>query len=104
MYNPYNYNPGIIWVNGSEGAKAYQIAPGSNAMLLDSENEGIFYIKVSDNVGMCTIRTFKYEEVTSKKENNYVQKEELQMELEKLRKEFSNGKQLVPPAQQRLDI
>ena len=58
-------NNGIIWVQGIEGAKAYQLVPNSNVQLMDSENDGVFYIKVSDNVGMCTLRTFKYTEVTN---------------------------------------
>lgn len=52
----------IIWVQGIEGAKAYQLSPNSMAILLDSEDEGKMYIKVSDNIGMCTLRQFKYVE------------------------------------------
>ena len=70
MYQQMNqrYTPtnGIIWVQGVEGAKAYQLMPSSNAILLDSENEGIFYIKTSDTVGMCNLRVFKYEEIQNK--------------------------------------
>ena len=66
--NPYyqpQQNNGITWVQGIEGAKAWQLSPNSNAILLDSENDGRFYIKMSDSVGMCTLRTFKYEEITN---------------------------------------
>lgn len=56
---------GINWVQGIEGAKAWQLQPNSNIILLDSENDGKFYIKTSDNVGMCNLRMFKYEEITS---------------------------------------
>ena len=56
-------NNNINWVQGIEGAKAYQLVPNSNVVLMDSENDGIFYIKISDNVGMCTLRKFKYEEI-----------------------------------------
>ena len=78
---------GINWVQGVEGAKAWQLTPNSNVMLLDSENDGIFYIKTSDNVGMCTLRTFKYEEITNLPNqtqidlSNYVRKEDLQAEV-----------------------
>lgn len=58
-------NNGITWVQGVEGAKAFQLAPNSNTILLDSENDGIFYIKTSDNVGMCNLRVFKYEEINN---------------------------------------
>ena len=66
MYQQYQPRTnGIVWVQGIEGAKAYQLMPNSNAILLDSENEGIFYIKTSDNVGMCNLRLFKYEEINN---------------------------------------
>ena len=50
---------------------------------MDSENDGIFYIKTSDSVGMCNLRRFKYEEITEQKEpkvdlSEYVKKDELQ--------------------------
>lgn len=54
---------GIIWVNGEEGARSFVMAPNSNAVLLDAENEGRFYIKTTDNIGMCNIRTFNFKEV-----------------------------------------
>lgn len=63
-------NNGITWVQGIEGAKAYQLTPNSIAMLMDSESDGRFYIKVSDNVGMCTLRIFDYTEVTNNISNN----------------------------------
>lgn len=73
----------LNWVQGVEGGKAFQIRPNSNALLLDSENDGIFYIKTSDNVGMCNMRTFKYEEITETPSttkvdlSEYVRKDEL---------------------------
>ena len=74
---------GITWVQGIEGAKAYQIAPSSNTVMLDSENDGIFYIKVADNVGMCTLRIFKFTEITNEQPakinpDEYVKKSELE--------------------------
>lgn len=59
-----NRQPGsIIWVNGEEGARSYAMAPNQSSILLDAENEGRFYIKTSDNIGMCSIRTFNYQEI-----------------------------------------
>lgn len=84
QYYPQQQN-GINWVQGIEGAKAYQLLPSSNVVLLDSEIEGRFYIKTSDNIGMCNLRMFDYVEVTEqpKLDNNldlseYVKKSELQ--------------------------
>lgn len=112
QYNPYSVNSnnrfnflqsqatqfttptnGIIWVQGIEGAKAYQLVPNSNVMLLDSENEGIFYIKTSDSVGMCTLRVFKYTEITQNNTQNqadmslYVKRDE----IETIIKNYING-------------
>lgn len=89
MTNPYLQNQqttnGINWVQGIEGAKAWQLQPNSNIVLLDSENDGKFYIKTSDNVGMCNLRVFKYEEITNVPKQSteldlseYVKKSELE--------------------------
>ena len=80
---------GITWVQGIEGAKAWQMKPNSNAILMDSEIDGRFYIKICDNVGMCSLRTFNYTEVTNQQPlqsqgtnsidlSQYVRKDELQ--------------------------
>lgn len=108
-YQPYmNYQPqrysqpnnGIVWVQGIEGAKAYQLMPNSNQVLLDSENEGIFYIKLADSVGMCSLRSFKYTEVTEQPKANgvdlsaYVTKAELENAVNEL-KEIIQNEQFV---------
>lgn len=59
----FNYYQNINWVQGLEGAKAYQIYPNSSVILMDSENDNTMYIKTSDHVGISKIRTFKYEEI-----------------------------------------
>ena len=64
---------GIKWVQGIEGAKAYQLEPNSNVQLMDSENDGVFYIKVCDDIGMCNLRIFDYKErenVNTQPQNN----------------------------------
>lgn len=69
--NPYLTRPqmypteGILWVQGIEGAKAYQMSPNQILQLMDSENDGIFYIKTTDNIGMANLRVFKYTEITA---------------------------------------
>ena len=96
----------IIWVQGIEGAKAWQLAPNSMAILLDSESEGKMYIKVTDNIGMGSLRVFNYvEEIVrpaqgSVTTNNsldlsqYVKKDELSV----LIKEIINNEQFVSTA------
>ena len=111
QYSPY-FNPAtgatastnnILWVNGIEGAKAWQLNPSSMAILLDSENEGKMYIKVSDSIGMSSLRIFNYVEefpsttknVTTNKDldlSQYVRKDE----LTNLIKELMTNEQSVP--------
>lgn len=92
----------IIWVQGIEGAKAWQLNPNSMVILLDSEAEGKMYIKVSDNIGMSSLRIFNYTEETnsSHNENNatinkdldlslYVRKDELSMMIKEILKDES---------------
>lgn len=100
MYqNPYTnrYAPsnGIIWVQGIEGAKAYQLQPNSNAILMDSEIDGRFYIKTCDSVGMCTLRKFTYTECLESEDkpidlSGYVTKQELDNAIAKIMGELNN--------------
>lgn len=75
---------GIVWVQGIEGAKGWQMLPNTNIILLDSENEGVMYIKTCDNIGICTMRIFDFTERTSAPNSQvgnlseYVRKDELQ--------------------------
>lgn len=93
---------GITWVQGEAAAKAYPVAPGQNALLMDSEGE-CFYIKSTDATGMpLPLRTFEYHEVISAQPaigqsndnmsgfnpNDYVSRseyDELKKELEELK-------------------
>lgn len=52
----------IVWVQGVEGAKGYQIPNKSNILVLDSENEDTMYIISSDEVGMRKMRKFRFHE------------------------------------------
>lgn len=97
MYIPKQLSPqnnGIIWVQGIEGAKAYQIPQNSNIILMDSEKNRM-YIKTSDNIGMCNLRIFDFTEVTETSQGHnsvanqldlsqYVTRDELNNILEQL--------------------
>lgn len=75
----------INWVQGIGGAKAYPVGAGNSVLLMDSD-EPYLYIKSADNTGLPSLRIFKYEEITEKKEepkpeidmNQYVTKEEFE--------------------------
>lgn len=85
----YNYYETIKWVQGLNGAKSYQLMPNSNVVLMDSENDNIFYIKSSDNLGMSKVRTFKYEEIIEQPTvaKEYVTKDELIAMLKEIKNE-----------------
>lgn len=79
-------NNGIIWVQGENAAKAYPVAAGQSALLMDSENS-VFYIKSTDQSGMPQqLRIFDYKErVVGEKsipqtmmepKNDYISREE----------------------------
>lgn len=54
-------NNDMIWVQGIEAAKAYQIPNGNTVVLWDSESQSI-YIKSVDNSGMPTMRVLDWTE------------------------------------------
>lgn len=55
-------NNSINWVQGEAAARAFAVAPGQSAMLMDSESS-VFYIKTSDASGMpLPLRIFDYTE------------------------------------------
>ena len=97
QYNPYFQQQSslptydINWVQGEVGAKAFQMPRNSKTILMDSENEHIFYIKVCDEIGMCTVRAFHFDEVTSQPQNDFVTKNDLKAEVEKLLNELLGG-------------
>lgn len=64
-FNPYpqqqQTNTNMMFVNGVEGAKAFQVSPNSSVLLLDSENSK-FYVKTSDNLGMPKLTSYSFTE------------------------------------------
>lgn len=105
-YNPYGYPyggvNGAIWVPGESGAKSHPMAPGTSAVLLDSEIEGRMYIKIADPAGICTLRYFDYNEIFPNSKNaermpdmeQFVTKDEFNKAIDEI-KEAMNGKQTV---------
>lgn len=51
----------ITFVNGIEGAKAYQLSPNSSALLMDSDNSK-FYVKTTDSLGVPKISSYSFVE------------------------------------------
>ena len=57
-----NNGNGIRWVQGEAGMKAYPLAPGESAFLMDSENP-MAYLKSMDQSGMPSTRYFSITEI-----------------------------------------
>lgn len=51
----------ITFVNGIEGAKAFQLRHNSNVLLMDSDNSK-FYVKSTDNLGIANISSYSFVE------------------------------------------
>lgn len=96
-YQPYTYqqpqSPGIVWVQGEAGAKAYPVAAGNSVMMLDSE-ASVFYLKSTDASGMpMPLRIFDFTERTAQQVSvapqlkNYVTREELEARIAELKGE-----------------
>lgn len=84
-FNPYGYQPNnnfgnfnnyqpkansLIFVNGIEGAKSYQVAPNQMVMLLDSDNP-IVYKKTANAYGQATIEAFKLVPITESEKKSH---------------------------------
>lgn len=88
IYPPLNGQNAITWVQGRDGAKAYQLPAGASVVLMDSETDDTFYIKTTDNIGMATLRTFQYKEIKEQpKSHDYVTKQEVIELLKELKDE-----------------
>ena len=95
-YNPYTnimpapQNSGgmqISYTNGWIGAKGYSIPRNTTILLMDSDAPQ-FFIKQSDQNGMCTIKGYRFEEITETAPtaamDDYVTKAELSRVIEEL--------------------
>lgn len=63
---PHPSNSNIIWVQGIEAAKAYEVLPSTSVILMDSESE-TFYIKSCDETRRPTLRVYEYKQVENNK-------------------------------------
>lgn len=53
----FQQNTNITFVNGIEGAKAYQVSPNSSVLLMDSDNSK-FYVKSTDGLGVAKLTSY----------------------------------------------
>lgn len=96
-YYPQNmyYQPqsSIIWVQGENGAKSYQIAPNNTVTLWDSEAQKI-YIKSADASGMPSMKTLEYK-ILGGEDQKLVSSEldGIKTEIENLRKDLDRLKE-----------
>lgn len=84
-------NSGIVWVQGVEGAKAYPVASGGSAILMDSE-ASVFYLKSTDASGMpMPLRVFDYTERQDPRNSvdlsGYITRKEFEEAIAKIKEE-----------------
>lgn len=71
---------GLIQVTGMEGAKAYPLAPNSEAALFDAGRD-VFYVKRTDAGGYPTIAAYQFaplQEAATSAQPEYVTREEFE--------------------------
>ena len=71
---------GLIQVTGMEGAKAYPLAPNSEAALFDAGRD-VFYVKRTDAGGYPTIQAYQFapvQEAAPSAQPEYVTREEFE--------------------------
>ena len=77
-------NVNWIRVSDIESAKSQVVQPNSQIWLMNT-NEPIFYVKSADNLGVATLKAYKFEEISSDSKENkteYVTKEEIETIIE----------------------
>lgn len=104
--------PGITWVSGEAGAKAYLVGAGQSVLLMDSENT-CFYIKTTDASGMPQpLRVFDYTERTAQTPtakapemdmSDYITREEFQKWADDFRDSMKGAKNGNKPTVQRTE-
>lgn len=67
----------IQYVNDRQSADAFQMAPNSSVILMDS-NQARFYLKQTDASGTATIKSYDFKETEAEKPVEYVTKEEFE--------------------------
>ena len=67
----------IKYVNGKQGAEAFQMYANRKAILMDA-NLPRFYIKQTDANGQAMIKSFDFTETEEEKPKEYVTKEEFE--------------------------
>lgn len=87
----------VIWAKGEEGAKAINALPSIPVIILDSEEEGVMYIKTCDSAWKPSLRVFDYKErlpkaVVSPSNPDYVSKKEFEAFRDEVKKYLEEKK------------
>lgn len=76
QYPQYNTQPNIpnqnvtwIQVNGINGAKEHIVQPNQTAWLMDN-NDSVFFVKTADNLGVTTLKCYKFFEIDPQSNQN----------------------------------
>lgn len=92
-----------IQVNGINGAKEHIVQPNQTAWLMDN-NDSVFFVKSADNLGVTTLRCYKFYEINANeqvKENtvNYV----LKSDFDNLKSRMEQLEQIIVSSANNID-
>lgn len=74
---PVQQDQDIQYVNGKQGADAFQMMPNKKALLMDA-NISRFYIKQTDANGQASVKAYDFKEAEEEKPVEYVTKAEFE--------------------------
>ena len=87
-------NTNVVWTQGVEGAKSFNVAPGSYMILLDSDTDGVMYMKSCDMVGKPSLEIYDYKKREPQKQEAVVAPSNpdyvLKKDFEKFREEVKS--------------
>ena len=81
------------YVNGIEGAKAFQLPAGKSVLLMDTESP-TFYLKSANEMGQATMKMYRFEECTAQQttQPDYVTRAEFDEAIKNLSNLTSKAK------------
>lgn len=86
---------GFIYVNGLEGARAYQMPPNSEMPLFDSNRDGVMYVKQTDGAGYATITEVECTRKDEPEQASFVTRDDLDQMYQDLASQLEQLKEAL---------
>lgn len=89
----------VVRVNGENGARAYNLAPNSSVLMLDTTAPRVWF-KFTDGAGYATMQGFDTTPMETAEEKNLTKLDEIEKRLSAIEGELKNVKSDVVNAEQ----